>query len=89
MSNINHGTPRAYTVSDATGVCEYSAVVYACTPAEAKMIAMGYDMMEGCSYLDLRAKRFPDADDLIHTGDILDLAEHAEFLEEHGWREVE
>jgi len=89
MSNTNQGTPRAYTVSDATGVCEYSAVVYASSPAEARMMATSYELMEGCEYIDLRAKRFPDADDLLHTGNYLDWAEHSEWLIERGWREVE
>lgn len=68
---------------------EFSMVIFAETRGQAKTIAMSSDYLAESSYIDVRARRFAEADGEYRGRQEMDWyasKEDRRFLVSHGWR---
>ena len=70
---------------------EYSAVVFAETRNKARLIAQCLDVCEDMRYIDIRPRRFKEADSMYRGSREMDWFDTKDrrFLVDHGWSCVE
>lgn len=80
---------KAWKVYDTYYWNPYAIIVFAETRNKAIVNALGEPEFEGAEYIDLRAVRYPDADEMYQENkDRLDICrpEDELFLVKHGWQ---
>lgn len=79
---------KAYLIHDKDFYNECSTIVFAENRNKAKVIAMGTDCCEDCEYIDIVAKRLPEADKLYKFKseiDWWDVETRLFLVKELGW----